>query len=112
VVLSTVLQVAGLLPWVLTDLQIDFPLYFKPQAEGDFLHLNRGVRRAAVIGRVRQLFFEAYKNNPRTALYKCCDSVCTYTHELLVEEKFTKFSGKPRDARENLCNTTLFWQNF
>ena len=29
-----------------------------------------------------------------------------------VEEKFTKFSGEPRDARENLCNTTCFWTNF
>ena len=23
-----------------------------------------------------------------------------------------KFSGEPRDARENLCNTTCFWMNF
>ncbi len=29
-----------------------------------------------------------------------------------VEEKFTKFSGKRRDAREILCNTTSFWTNF
>ena len=25
-----------------------------------------------------------------------------------VEEKFTKFSGEPRDAREKLCNMTYF----
>ena len=29
-----------------------------------------------------------------------------------VEEKFTKFSGEPRDARENLGYTTCFWTNF
>ena len=29
-----------------------------------------------------------------------------------VEEKFTKFSGEPRDARENLCNTTSNRQIF
>ena len=29
-----------------------------------------------------------------------------------AEEKFTKFSGKRRDAREILCNTTSFWTNF
>ena len=29
-----------------------------------------------------------------------------------VEEKFTKFSGERRDAREILCNTTCFCKNF
>ena len=29
-----------------------------------------------------------------------------------VEEKFMKFSGEPRDAREILCHTTYFWTNF
>ena len=29
-----------------------------------------------------------------------------------VEEKFTKFSGEPRDAREKSWHTTCFWTNF
>ena len=29
-----------------------------------------------------------------------------------VEEKFSKFSGEPRDARQILCNMTCFWTNF
>ena len=41
------------------------------------------------------------KEHPDQDDYACCQGMLFATWNLTVEEKCTKFSGKPRDAREN-----------
>ena len=96
VVLAKVLQVSGFAPWVLQPLQIEFDKYFTPQESG-FLDLNRSVRRAAVIGRVRSWFHEARLKKPKTAMLLVLDKVLTYTHEM-----FTKWdtTGERKSAAQ------------
>lgn len=110
--LAKVLEVSGFVPWVLPHLQIKYEQYFMSSNTG-FLDLNRSVRRAAVIGRVRNWFHDNRAKNPQTAMLMVCNSVLQYTHELfqiwgLTNEKINTSlqQQQKKKADKVTCPTT------
>ncbi len=102
VVLEKVLEVCGYIPTVLPHLQMkNFDEYFLPQEQDSkrFLDLNRNIRRAAAIGRVRKWFYEAYAKKPKSAMLECFQQVLHYTDQLFKSEKFD-YSGRKREEYE------------